>query len=167
MEFSVGDKVVHLHHGPGRIAGVERRELLDGTKQYYVIEIPDRALIVHVPVHKADEAGVRPAMPQSKLLQVLRTLRGRPRRLPQNYRERQEEIWDRLKTRRVMQLAKVVRDLTWHGQRAPPTRKDSDYLKEGQQLLAAEMALVSGDDISDSTKLIDSTLAAALAGSVK
>jgi CarD family transcriptional regulator len=167
MEFSVGDKVVHLHHGPGRIAGVERRELLDGTKQYYVIEIPDRALIVHVPVHKADEAGVRPAMPQSKLLQVLRTLRGRPRRLPQNYRERQEEIWDRLKTRRVMQLAKVVRDLTWHGQRAHLTRKDSDYLKEGQQLLAAEMALVSGDDISDSTKLIDSTLAAALAGSVK
>lgn len=167
MEFSVGDKVVHLHHGPGRIAGVERREFLDGEKRYYVIEIPDRALTVHVPVHTADEAGVRPAMPQSRLLQVVRTLRGRPHRLPQDYRERQVEIWDRLKTRRVMQLAKVVRDLTWHRERAHLTRKDSDYLKEGQQLLAAEMALVSGDDISESISLIDSTLSAAVAGAVK
>jgi CarD family transcriptional regulator len=167
MEFSVGDKVVHPHHGPGRIAGVERRELMDVAKRYYVIEMPDRALTVHVPVRSAGETGMRPAMPRSRLLQVLRTLRGRPRRLPADYRERQEEIWDKLKTRRVMQLARVVRDLTWHRERAHLTRKDSDYLKQGQQLLAAEMALVSGNDISDSINLIDSTLTAAVAGAVK
>jgi RNA polymerase-interacting CarD/CdnL/TRCF family regulator len=86
--------------------------------------------------------------------------------LPSDYRERQEEVWEELKTRRVMQLARVVRDLTWHRERAHLTRKDSDYLKQGQQLLAAEMALVSGDDISDSIDLIDSTLTAAMAGAV-
>jgi CarD family transcriptional regulator len=167
MEFSVGDKVVHPHHGPGRIAGVERRKLMDVAKRYYVIEMPDRALTVYMPVRKAGEAGVRPAMPRSRLLQVLRTLRSRPRRLPEDYRERQEVIWDKLKTRRVMQLATVVRDLTWHRELAHLTRKDSDYLKQGQHLLAAEMALVSGSDISDSINLIDSTLTAAVAGAVK
>jgi CarD family transcriptional regulator len=167
MEFSVGDNVVHPHHGPGRIAGVERKVLLDVEKRYYVIEMPVRALTVHVPVRKAGEAGMRPAMPRSRLLQILRTLSGSPSHLPRDYRERQEEIWDKLKTRRVMQLARVVRDLTWHRERAHLTRKDSDYLKQRQQLLAAEMALVSGSDVSESIDLIDSTLAAALAGAAE
>ncbi|HSR33941.1 MAG TPA: CarD family transcriptional regulator [Anaerolineae bacterium] len=39
MQFSVGDKVVHPYHGPGRITSVERRELLAGAKRYYVIEM--------------------------------------------------------------------------------------------------------------------------------
>ena len=164
MRFSVGDKVVHPHHGPGWIAGIERRELLDGAKRYYVIEIPGRGLTVHIPVGRADEVGVRLAMSQSRLPQVLSTLRGRPRPLPEDYRERQEEVAAQLKTGRVMQLARVVRDLTWHQARAHLTRIDSGLLKRGRERLAAEMALASGDDISDASELIETTMAAALAG---
>ena len=140
---------------------------MDGPKRYYVIDVPGQGLTVRVPIGKAEEVGVRPAMSQSRFPRVLTMLRGRPHWLPQDYRERQEEIWEELKTRRVMQLARVVRDLTWHRERAHLTRKDSDYLKQGQQLLAAEMALVSGNDISDSIDLIDSTMTAAVAGAVK
>ena len=163
MQFSLGDKVVHPHHGPGWIAGIERRELLDGTKRYYVIEIPGQALTVHIPVGRADEVGVRLAMPQSRLPQVLSTLRSRPRPLPEDYRDRQEQIIAQLKTGQVMQLARVVRDLTWHRRRAHLTRIDSDYLKQGCDLLAAEMALVSGEAVSDASKLIEATMTAAVA----
>jgi CarD family transcriptional regulator len=164
MQFSVGDKVVHPHHGPGRVAGVERWELIDGPKRYYVIEIPGQGLTVHIPVSKADEVGVRLAMPQSRLPQVLSMLRGKPHPLPEDYKERQEQIWAKLRTGRVMQLARVVRDLTWHRERAHLTRKDSDYLRQGQELLAAEMALASGDAVSDASKLIEATMTAAVAG---
>jgi CarD family transcriptional regulator len=164
MQFSVGDKVVHPHHGPGWIAGIERRELLDGTKRYYVIEIPGQGLTVHVPVAKADAVGVRLAMSQSRLPRVLSMLRGRPRPLPDGYRERQEQISAQLRTGRVMQLARVVRDLTWHRTRAHLTKTDSDYLKQGRDLLAAEMALVSGEAVSDASKLIDSAMTATVAG---
>ena len=85
MEFSVGDRVVHPHHGPGRIASVERKELMDGTKRYYVIDIPGQALIVQVPVRRSDEVGVRPAMPSSRLPELLRTLGSSPRRLPDDH----------------------------------------------------------------------------------
>jgi CarD family transcriptional regulator len=164
MQFSVGDKVVHPHHGPGRIAGVERRELMDGDKRYYVIDIPDQALTVYIPVRRAKEVGMRRAIPRSRLPQVLRTLRGTPRPLPEDYKERQEQIYAELKTRQVMKLAQVVRDLTWHRERSHLTRKDSDYLRQGWELLAAEMALVSGDDISEASNLIESTMIAAVAG---
>ena len=162
MQFSVGDKVVHPHHGPGRIAGVERRELLDGPKRYYVIEIPGKRLTVHLPVGRADEVGVRLAMSQSRFPRVLSMLRSRPRLLAENYKERQEQVSAQLKTGRVMKLARVVRDLTWHRERAHLTRKDNDYLKQGRQLLAAEMALVSGDDVSDASDLIEATMVAAV-----
>jgi CarD family transcriptional regulator len=163
MRYSVGDKVVHLHHGPGWIAGIERREILDGIKRYYVIEIPGQGLTLYIPEGKADDGGMRLAMSQSRFPRVLSMLRSRPHLLPENYRERQEEVCAQLKTGRVMQLARVVRDLTWHRQRAHLTKTDSDYLKQGRDLLAAEMALVSGDTVSDASKLIEATMTAAMA----
>jgi CarD family transcriptional regulator len=166
MQFSVGDKVVHPHHGPGRIASIESRDLLAGPKCYYAIEIPGQGLTVHLPVAGADEVGVRMAMSQSRLLRLLSMLRGRPRLLPEDYRERQEQIWAQLKTGRVMQLARVVRDLTWHRKIAHLTKTDSDYLRQGRDLLAAEMALVSGDAVSDASKLIETTMKAAMASTL-
>jgi len=166
MQFSVGDRVVHPHHGPGRIASVERKEFMDGAKRYYVVEIPGQGLTVYIPVRRADEVGVRPAMPLSRFPKVLRKLRSNPRRLPDDYKERQEQIIEQLRTGRVMQLARVIRDLTWHKERAHLTRKDSDCLKQGQGLLAAEMALVSGDEVSEARELIDSTMAAAVASAL-
>jgi CarD family transcriptional regulator len=164
MEFSVGDKVVHPHHGPGWIASVERREFMDGDKRYYVIEIPGQGLTVYIPVRRAEEVGVRLAMSQSRLPRVLSMLRSKPRPLPEDYKERQEQICAELRTRQVMQLARVVRDLTWHRERSHLTRKDNDYLRQGWELLAAEMALASGEDVSEVSKLIEATMIAAVEG---
>jgi CarD family transcriptional regulator len=166
MQYSVGDKVVHPYHGPGWISSVERREILNGLKRYYVIEIPGQGLTPYMPVGKADEVGMRLAMSQSRFPRVLSMLRGRPHQLPEDYRERQEQISTQLKTGRVMQLARVVRDLTWHRHRAHLTKTDSDYLKQGRDLLAAEMALVSGDTVSNASQLIEAALTAAMATQV-
>jgi CarD family transcriptional regulator len=163
MRYAVGDKVVHPHHGPGSIEGIEHRDLLDGTKGYYVIEVPGRRLTVHMPVRKADGAGVRPAMSQSRFPRVLSMLRGKPHLLSRDYKERQEQVCAEMETGQVMQLARVVRDLTWHGKIAYLTKTDSANLKQGLELLAGEMALVSGDDVSDASKLLQATMTAAMA----
>jgi RNA polymerase-interacting CarD/CdnL/TRCF family regulator len=117
-------------------------------------------LTVYVPRNAADKIGVRPAMSQARLVRVLDALRGKPRQLPEDYKERQETIREKLKTGRTMLIAEVVRDLTWHGVRAHLTRRDSVLLDRGRTLLAAEMALVSGTELSDADKMIESTLAA-------
>lgn len=163
MQFSVGDKVVHPHHGPGWITSIESRDLLDGPKRYYAIDIPGRGLTVRIPVDNGDQAGIRPAMSQSSFPKLLSLLRSKPRELPAGFKERQDEIGEQLRTGEVMQLAGVVRDLTWHRELAHLTKKDEDYLRQGSDLLAAEMALVSSDDIADANKLIETTMTAALA----
>lgn len=163
MEFSVGDKVVHPHHGPGQITGVEHRELLDGKKRYYVIEIPATELTVRVPRRKVDHVGVRPAMSRAKVARVLDTLRGKPGRLPQDYKERQESVWEKIRTSRPIPTAEAVRDLTWRSRNSHLTKKDSELLRRGQDFLAAEMALVSDSEVSEASARIESALAMAMA----
>ena len=167
MQFSVGDRVVHPQHGPGRITRVDRKELLDGRKLYFKIEIPSQELSVYLPEETMKEIGVRPAMPRTRFPRVLTKLRSRPRRLPQDFKQRQEEVWERLRTGRVMQLAEVVRDLTWHKAREHLTKKDSSQLAQGKRRLAAEMALVSGGEVSDMENMIDDTLSACVAGAME
>jgi CarD family transcriptional regulator len=166
MKFSVGDKVVHPHHGPGFIAGIESRDLLDGTKRYYLIEIPGQGMTVYMPEMSADESGIRLAMSQTRFPRVLSMLCGRPHLLPENYKQRQEQISAQLRTRRVMELAKVVRDLTWHRERAHLTKTDHAYLRLGRDLLVAEMALVSGETIPVTSRLIERTMTAAKASAL-
>ena len=86
MQFSVGDKVVHPRYGPGAITRIERKELTDGVKCYYVIVMSNQGLTLQIPVGRADEVGLRLAMAQSRLPRVLVILQGRPHPLPQDQR---------------------------------------------------------------------------------
>lgn len=163
MQFSIGDKVVHPHHGPGQITGLEKKELLDGVKRFYVIEIPMRQLTVYVPRRKMDQVGVRLAIPRARFGRVLDTLQSEPSQLPEDYKERQERVWEKLRTGLPIQLAEVVRDLVWRERHSHLTKKDSEYLKRGQEYLAAEMAVVSGKEISDVQERIEATISGAMA----
>jgi CarD family transcriptional regulator len=158
MEFSVGDKVVHPHHGPGRIARIERKEVLNGAKRYYVIEIPSQGLTVYVPRRSAHAIGVRRAMRPATRRRVLSTLRSRPRRLPEDYRERQEVVAERLVSSEPLRIARVVRDLAGHRRRAHLTRRDTDLLNRGIDLLATEIALVTDQEVDEVSGTIKSVL---------
>ncbi len=158
MEFSVGDKVVHPHHGPGRIARIERKEFLDDAKHYYVIEIPSQGLTVYVPQRRAQAIGVRPAMRPATQQSVLSTLRSRPRRLPEDYRVRQEAVEEKLVSSEPLRIARVVRDLVGHRRRAHLTRRDTDLLNRGIDLLATEIALVTDQEIDRVSGTIKSVL---------
>jgi CarD family transcriptional regulator len=162
MQFSVGDKVVHPHHGAGQITALERKKFIDETKRYFVIEIPRQGLVVYIPRRKMEKVGIRPAVALAKLDGVLDTLRGEPSQLPKDYKKRQEIIQEMLNSGRVMQIARAVRDLTWRREHDRLTKKDTDFLKRGRELLAAEMALVEESEVSDVTERIDAALTIAL-----
>ena len=164
MQFAVGDKVVHPHHGPGRITGMERKEFVNGLENYFVIDIPAQGLTLHIPMHRMEDIGVRPAMRQAEYRRVLKTLSSKPQQLPPDHKERQELILEQLRTSQPIELAKAVRDLCWHQKDSHLTKRDSDYLDRGRKLLAAEIALILNTEITDASKTIDTTLADALAG---
>jgi CarD family transcriptional regulator len=163
MEFSVGDKVVHPRYGCGQISGLERLDLVEGFERYYVIEIPDQGLTVHIPMSKIEKVGLRPIMSRAKLARVLDTLRGRPRPLSEDYKERQARIREKLKTGGPLRIAEMLRDLTWYERRAHLTEADSALLARGREFLAAEIALVTDTEVTDAKRAIDTALMAAKA----
>jgi CarD family transcriptional regulator len=162
MQFEVGDKVVHPHRGPGRIVDIAQTAFSEETKRYYVIETLDYGMTLHIPVRRVDELGVRLAMPQANVSRVLDTLRSRPRLLPQDYKERQASVWEKLRTARPIPIAEAVRDLAWHRHSAHLTKKDEELLKRGQDFLTAEVALVSDTQVSEAGERIQSVLDAAM-----
>ena len=163
MGFSIGDKVMHPSFGAGQITGEKHRELVDGFKHYYVINVVDTGATAYIPIDKMDELGVRLVMSSGKLIQVLDTLQSVPCTLSNDYRERQERVREKLETGLPVPMAEAVRDLTWHRKRRHLTQRDEALLKRGRERLAAEMALATDADVVETHVLIDGTLRTALA----
>jgi len=158
-QFSIGDKVVHPVHGSGLITGVEHQELVEGFEHYYVLEIADKGLTVFVPMRKADELGVRPAASRAELVHILAILNGKPQGLPEDHRERQRRIQEKLTSGSLIQVAEVVRNLAWKEWHGRLTMADSRLRGQGRDLLAAEMALVTDTAVADANEVIDAALA--------
>jgi CarD family transcriptional regulator len=163
MGFSVGDKVMHPSFGAGQITGEVHRELVDGFKHYYVIEVMGRGATAYIPIRKMDELGVRLAMSSGKLGQVLGTLRALPATLSNDHKVRQKGVQEKLETGLPVPIAETVRDLSWHRKRRHLTLGDEALLNRGLERLAAEMALSSDTDVADAHDLINGTLTRALA----
>jgi CarD family transcriptional regulator len=160
--FSVGDKVMHPQYGPGKITGVEHRELVEGFEHYYVIELLVDGSTLFVPMRNIEELGVRPVMSQARLARVFETLRGMPRRLSKDFKVRQARVRKKLATARPIKLAEVVRDLTGRNRRSYLTKVDRALLDRGRELLASEVAAVSGIEVIYAHQEMDAALKATM-----
>jgi CarD family transcriptional regulator len=158
MTFSVGEQVVHPQYGPGRVVGVEHRELVEGFEHYYVIELFIDESTLFIPMCKMNELGVRSIMSQAKLRRVLKSLQEVPKRLSKDFKVRQERIREKLATARPNKVAEVVRDLTGRKRRSHLTKVDRRLLNRGRELLAAEIAAVNGVDLLYGLQTIDRAL---------
>jgi CarD family transcriptional regulator len=164
--FAVGDKVMHPNFGAGKITGEAHRELVQGFEHYFVIEVIRTRATAYVPIRKMKELGVRSVMSREKMVQVLETLRGEPRVLAEDYRQRQAKIEKKLETRRPIPIAEAIRDLSWHKKEKRLTKRDGDLLAKGVDLLATEMALLAEGEIADAQQTIDAVLEAVMTDAV-
>lgn len=158
MPFSVGDKVVHPSLGAGEVVALEDREFVQGFVQYYVISMTGSGSILYVPVSKVDELGIRPIMSQGKLGHVLETLRSDPHPLPESRQELQQQAEDKIRTGSPIPIAEAVRDLSWRKRHASLSKRESDLLAKGRELLTREVALVSDAEVTEAKEAIEDAL---------
>lgn len=159
MDFSVGDKVLYASRGAGTIIALEHQELVDGFEDYYVIEMRSQRLTLRIPVRMMGELGVRQVMRRDELSIVWETLKGIPQSLPDDFKERQEQIKQRLRTGRPLDIVEAVRDLSWRELQAYLTKADSRLLARSRELLADELALVLDKENAEVEQMLDEALA--------
>jgi CarD family transcriptional regulator len=157
--YSVGDKVVHPGYGPGVIRDIERRQVIGEAKRYYVIDMQSGGGTLMTPVANADDVGLRPAISSTSLERLLNSLKDAPHALSEDFKERQTEVEERLKTGDVFDTAQVLLDLACHGQDHNLTKRDMQLMQRAGELVAGEVALVKEIDVKAAHEQIQAILA--------
>ena len=160
--YAVGDKVVHPGYGPGVIRDIERRQVIGEAKRYYVIDLQAGGGMLMTPVAGADDVGLRPAISQAAAKRLLKSLTDTPNTLSEDFKERQTEIEELLKTGDVFTTAQVYRDLTWYGKNRGLTKRDTQLLQRAEELVSAELALIRDTEVSIAAGQIQQVLEGAM-----
>ncbi len=157
--FKVGDKVVHPTHGAGVVISIESKDIIDEFDKYYVIDMVASRMKLMVPVKNAEEIGLRRAIKRSRALRLLDILRGYPDELPDDYRERQARIAEKLKSGDAIAIAQVVRNLYWWDQQKKLSAGDTKLFDRAKQLLIGELALAEDIEAEAANKQLEAALA--------
>ncbi|MCJ7551132.1 MAG: hypothetical protein MUQ30_15770 [Anaerolineae bacterium] len=147
--YNVGDAVFHPTGGAGIITKLERMPMIKKGFRFYRIRMLQRNhTVLRVPVSKAEELGLRPALAQEEVGPILDILSAQPEELPQAHTVRYKECQARLDTGNTRTLAALVRDLTWQqivaGKLNAPGQR---IFKRAMRLLAGELAVTQTIDV--------------------
>jgi CarD family transcriptional regulator len=157
-ELRVGQKIVHPHYGAGTVTHVRAARTHEAPGRYYVIDIPSMALTVHLPVDRLDEAQVRDLASAEKIKRALEVLGSRSAGLPKDARERCNGLAESMADGGVASLATVIRDLHALQLTKALSLRESSLLTQAKHQLAGEVALVTGAEVGESLRKIESAL---------
>jgi CarD family transcriptional regulator len=158
--FKAGDAIVHPIRGAGIVEQIEARQWRGSNDLYYRIQLlgqPGTKLMV--PTSAAKALGLRRAISRTKLNKVWRVLRAAPDLLPNDHKERYKVLEEKLHTGDILQVAEIVRDMTWRRERRGHlTTVGKRQYQEGVRMLAGEIAAVQGVELNNAEAQIRARL---------
>jgi CarD family transcriptional regulator len=161
LVYSVGDKVVHPAHGAGVVKKVVKRTIAGEPRQYYLIDpLAYDDLQIMVAVDKVKLIGLRGASKRSEMKRTLRILERSPERVSTNYKERQQQISDKLSSAKLRRVAEAARDLAAF-KREKQGRMgvtDNRLLRQAREAIAGELAIVEDMPFEEALARIDEGL---------
>jgi len=137
--FEPGDKVVHVRHGAGVVIETRTMTYEGKKREYFCIQMNDDRRTLMIPVENIDEEELRPAITDMSVIEEV--FYNEPAELDDNYRTRQANIRQKLKTRSPRKLAQALRDLVWLERTHKLTNTDTRLRDNVIQRLSRELAL--------------------------
>ena len=158
--YSVGDAVFHPTGGAGIITKLERMPAIKkGLRFYRIRMLQKNNTVLRVPVSKAEELGLRPALAQEEVGEILDILSAQPEELPQAHTIRYRECQARLDTGETRTIAALVRDISWQqivaGKLNAPGQR---IFKRAKRLLAGELAVTQETEVQAAEEQIRDAL---------
>jgi len=114
LELKEGDHIVHASHGVGQITGIERKQLDDEKRVFYVVKTSK--LTYWLPVVQSQSGRIRQVCAPSTFQKALSEMRHAPEALSNNFRKRLRYIKEEMEKCSVSSSARLIRDL--HGRNA-------------------------------------------------
>ena len=147
MNFNVGDKAVYPAHGVGIIRDVVTEELSGEKATFYVLKILDNGMTIRVPVHNAQQIGMRTIINREQIDKVYEILKNRD--VPtdnQTWNRRYRDYMSKIKTGDPIEVAKVLRDLALLKDDKALSFGERKMFDQARNLLVQEIAVARDDD---------------------
>lgn len=142
MKFKIGDKAVHPAHGVGEVTSIEERRIAGNSTNFYIIKIVETGMTVMVPTDGADRAGLRGVISKRDADAVVATLKSNEIAVTsQPWNRRYREYTEMLKSGSLIEVAKVMRDLSRLRGDKELSFGERRLLEQARQLIVREIAL--------------------------
>ena len=159
MSFQIGDKVVHPMYGAGILESVVQKKVSGVTREYYIMKLPERSMVVMIPVENSEEIGVRPVVDRARADAVLAAIPGIQVEMTSNWNHRYRENMERLKSGDLLEVARVVKGLTVRDTARGLSTGERKMLHSAKQILISEIVMCQSSSYEDVEACIDHALA--------
>ncbi len=137
--LEIGDVIVHLRHGAGKVIGT-RTFTRNGTERhYYSIEIAGDAGMLYIPQDSVDDSRLRYALDDTSLIKTV--MENDPQELADNHQVRRTNIEKKIKSSNPRDVIQALRDLTWRERTDKLTGTDKNLRDNALERLVNELTL--------------------------
>ena len=157
--FQIGDKVVHPMHGAGIVDSIVQKKVNGVMREYYVLKLPVRAMVVMVPTENCEEIGVRPMVDREQADRVLAAIPDIQVEMTQNWNRRYRENMERIKSGDLFEVARVVKGLMLRDVQKGLSTGERKMLHSAKQILISEIVMCQSSSYEDVEACIDHALA--------
>ena len=159
MSFQIGDKVVHPMYGAGTLESVVQKKVSGVTREYYIMRLPERSMVVMIPVENSEEIGVRPVVDRERADAVLAAIPGIQVEMTSNWNHRYRENMERLKSGDLLEVARVVKGLTVRDTARGLSTGERKMLHSARQIMISELVLSKSLSYEAVERELDTALA--------
>ena len=157
--FQIGDKVVHPMHGAGIVESIVQKKVNGVMRDYYVLKLPVRAMVVMIPTANSEEIGVRPIVDREQADRVLEEIGSLQVEMTQNWNRRYRENMERLKSGDLFKLdldvkVLMLRDVDMVSSTGSRTMRNTD-----KQILISEIVMCQSSSYEAVEERINRALA--------
>ncbi|MGE5223858.1 MAG: hypothetical protein ACM3PY_15575 [Omnitrophica WOR_2 bacterium] len=153
MNYGIGEQIIHLSFGPGKIIAIDEKSLAGQTHRYYVIDTGE--MTIWVQVNDMGEDSIRPLTGSFEFKKLFNILRSPGEGLPEHHRDRKNQLIERMNKRILVNICSVIRDLTTRSKSANLNNNDRSILKLAEEYLVDEWELSLGTARSSAYKELE------------
>jgi RNA polymerase-interacting CarD/CdnL/TRCF family regulator len=150
MGFQVGDQVIHLSHGLGKIVQIEEKIIHDRKTPCYVV--CTRELTVWVPFDDPGRCTLRAPTTENEFEALFKVLNSPNEPLPDDRWERKTYLLEQLNDGQLISICRLVRDLSGYGRKKKLNDVDKAILDRAQNFLLAEWVFALSVPLSQARK---------------
>ena len=157
--FQVGDKIVHPMHGAGVVESIVQKKVDGVVRDYYILKLPNRSMVVMVPTDSSDAVGLRPIIDGDQADRVLAAIPGIRVEMTANWNHRYRENMERMKSGDLLEVAWVIKGLTARDQARGLSTGERKMLHSATQILLSELVLAKSVSYEAAEAALDTALA--------